>query len=132
MALGRDGDKRLVGRASLAAQVEADAGAGVARHIEHQFEPGARTNRKLVIEWFERLARLAVHRDDERSCAVDRDGRQARSRGAAETQPHARARRGLELQWRGCPIGEDDTAPAPASAANSGIGEIVLDPSAGV
>ena len=65
LALGRDRDERAVGLARVAAQVEADAGARFARHVEHQFEPGAGAHRKLVGERFERLARLAVDGDDE-------------------------------------------------------------------
>ena len=76
----------------VAAQVKANAGAEVARHIEHQFESGAGTHRKLVIERFEGLAWLAIDRNDEGFRAVDRDRRQTRGRSAAETQP-ARGRR---------------------------------------
>ena len=108
-------------------QVKADAHVEVARHIEHQFESCAGTHRKLVIERFEGLAWLTVDRNDEGSCAVDRDRRQARGRGAAETQPHTSAGAGLELQRRGRAIGENDAALASASSADGRIGEIVLD-----
>ena len=119
--------KGVVGRASVAAQIEADIGAGVARHIEHQFEPGARSHRKLTVERLEWLARLAVDGDDEGFCAAYRDSRQTRGRGVAEAEPHSRARSSAELQWRGRGVGENDAAFAPASPADGGIGEIVLD-----
>ena len=94
-ALGGDRDERAVGLAGLAAQVEPDAGAGVAGHVEHQFEPGAGTHRKLGVERLERLARLAVDRNDEGFHAVDRDRRQAGARGVcrASGAPARRAGR---------------------------------------
>ena len=58
---------------------------------------------------------------------LDRDRRQARGRGVAQTQPHPRAGPGLELQWRGRAIGENDAALASASPAGGGIGEVVLE-----
>ena len=113
--------------AAVATQLKVDARAKVARHIEHQFESCAGTHRKLVIERFERLARLAVDGHDEDFCAAYRDARKTRSRGAAKTQPHTCAGPGLELERRGRPVGENDAALAPASPADGGIGEIVLD-----
>ena len=113
--------------ASVAAQVETDVGAGVARHIEHQFKPGARTHRKLIVEGFERLARLAVDGHDADLRAAHCDRRQARCRGAAKTQPDASARSGFELQRRGRAIGENDIASAPASPAEGRVSKIVLD-----
>jgi hypothetical protein len=122
----------LVGRANVAAQVETDIGAGVERHIEHQFEPGARTHRKLIIEGFEWLARLAVDGHDVDLCAAYRDGSETRGRGAAETQPDTGARSSLQLQRRGPVIRESDAAVSPASPADRRMGEIVLDPAARV
>ena len=66
-------------------------------------------------------------RDDEGFRALDRDGRQPRGRRAAKTQPHPRAGPGVEFQRRGRAVGEHEAALAPASSADGGIGEIVLD-----
>ena len=132
LAFGRDRNEWTVRLAGLAPQDETDARAGVARHIEHQLEAGARPDRELAVQRFERLARLAVDSDDEGLCALDRDGGQARGRGAAETKPHSRPRPGAELQRRGRPVREHEAAPAPAASADGGIGEIVLDLAVGV
>ena len=98
-----------------------------ARQVEHQLETGAGAHREPVQERFERLARLAVDGDDDGFRALDGDGRQTRGCGVAETQAHARAGPGAELQRRGCAIGENEAAFASASARDRRIGEVVLD-----
>ena len=68
--------------------------------VEHEFEARAGRDRHEIAQRLERLARLAVDRDDQRLRALDRDRHHALGRRVGEPQPHPRARGGAQGQRR--------------------------------
>ena len=97
LAHGHDRNEWLVGRPNVAAQLDTNVGAGLARQIEHQFEPAASTIGNWLLSGsngspgWPSTATMWVF------APHYRDGRQTRGRGAAETQPHTGAGSGLQL-----------------------------------